>query len=753
MRRFGRFVVLATGLFAVAFLGGAARDPPLRFLVVPGNGLVTGVQGQARPGSEALRLARPVSVFAESGARSGQASTNGTRGAKPYTTWTAYGGDADSSQYSALNQINKSNVSQLQVVWTFPVTGTVIFNPLVVDEVMYLLASDNTLVAVDAATGKEIWRRQTQGTMGARGMNYWESPDRSDRRLLFIAGGYLTAINAQTGDPIPGFGDNGRVDLRIALYRPAAQPLHTGNPGRIFEGTMIVSLPAQGASYDATPADVQAYDVRTGRIQWVFHSIPHPGELGYDTWPPEAYKTSGGVHNWSELTVDEQRGIAFINFGSPRFDFYGGDRPGNNLFGNSLVALDARTGKRIWHYQLVHHDLWDYDLPQVPKLLTIRQNGRTIDVVAQATKQGFLFVFERETGHPIWPIEERPVPQSDVPGEHSSPTQPFPTRPAPFARQTFTEKDINPYLPAVEREALVQRFKFIRNDGLFTPPSFEGSISMPGHNGGANFATSAVDPTRGEMYVVAKALPTVDRLTLPGQGGRNGVPNAAAALGAPRGGVGGPIVTPEQKAAMIAQATELLANGGPLRLSSPYEFMNQNSLRMSAVGPPWSEMTAYNLNTGEIRWRIPTGTVLAPPELRIPPNTGSHFPRSGPLVTAGGLVFFATGSDRRFRAYDRDNGQEVWSMELLAASEGIPATYEIHGRQFIVVPVAAGSGMFAARFGGPGERGASVAGEGRVPEPAPGVPPEQQALVRPEGGGRGGAGGPPGQYIVLALKR
>jgi glucose dehydrogenase len=683
MSRSGRFAVLAAGPVAAAFLAQS-------FLVVTGGGLVTAVGGQARPG-------RAV-------------STNGTRGARAYTTWTAYSGGADSSQYSALDQINTSNVAQLQMVWTFPVTGTVILNPLVIDGVMYLQASADSLAAVDAATGKEIWRRQMQGTMRGRGMNYWESPDRTDCRLLFIAGGYLTAINAQTGDPIAGFGDNGHVDLRVALHRQAAQPLDTGNPGRIFENTIIVSLPAQGVGYDATPADVQAYDVRTGRIQWVFHSIPHAGEFGYDTWPPQAYKESGGVHNWSESTVDERRGIAFISFGSPRFDFYGGDRPGNNLFGNSLVALDARTGKRIWHYQLVHHDLWDYDLPQAPKLLTIRQNGRTVDVVAQATKHGFLFVFERETGRPIWPIEERPVPPSDVPGEHASPTQPFPTRPAPFARQTITEKDLNPYLPAAEREALVQRFKFLRNDGLFTPPSFEGSISMPGHNGGANFATAAVDPTRGEMYVVAKALPTVDRLTLPGQGGR--------------GGRAGPIVTTEQKAQLIAQAKALLANGEPVRLESPYEFMNQNSLSMSASGPPWSEMTAYDLNTGAIRWRIPTGTVLAPPELGIPPNTGSHFPRGGPLVTAGGLVFFATGSDRRFRAYNRDNGREVWSMELLAASEGMPATYEIQGRQFIVVPVAAGAGLFAARFGVPGP-----------------------------GAGRGGAAGPPGQYVVLALKQ
>src|SRR5205814_6445669 len=256
-----------------------------------------------------------------------------------------------------------------------------------------------------------------------------------------------------------------------------------------------------------------------------------------------------------------------------------------------------------------------------------------------------------------------------------------------LGRPTCAEKGINPDQRAAEREALVQRFKSLRNEGLFTPPSFEGSISMPGHNGGANFATSAVDPARGEMYVVAKALPTVDRLTLPGQSGR---PGAA-----------GPIVTPEQKAQMIAQAAELLANGGPLRLQSPYEFMNQNRLRMSASGPPWSEMTAYDLNSGVIRWRIPTGTVLAPSELGIPPHTGSHFPRGAPLVTAGGLVFFATGSDRRFRAYDRDRGQEVWSMELLVASEGMPATYEIHGRQLTVAPVAAGTGRFAPRSGGP----------------------------------------------------
>ena len=695
----------------------------------------------------AISTAALASLAGQSQPRSQANSTNGTRGAKPYTTWTAYGGGAHSSQYSALDQINRSTVSQLQVAWTFPVTGgSIIFNPLVVDGVMYLQVTNNTIAAVDAATGKELWRRQQQGTIGARGMNYWESPDRADRRLLFLAGGHLTAINAQTGDPIPTFGEKGRVDLRIALYRQAANPLQTSNPGRIFENTIIISLPAQGASYESTPADVQAYDVRTGKIQWVFHSIPHPGEAGYDTWPPEAYKTSGGVHNWNELTIDEERGIAFIPFGSPRFDFYGGDRPGNNLFGNSLVAIDARTGRRLWHHQLVHHDLWDWDLPQAPKLLTIRQNGQAIDVVAQATKHGFLFVFERETGRPIWPIEERPVPKSDVPGEAASPTQPFPTRPAPFARQSFTEKDINPYLPAEERQRLIERMKYLRNDGLFTPPSFEGSIQMPGHNGGANFASAAVDPTRGELYIAAKALPTVVRITLPAPAGRGGGPLV--------GGFG-PIVTPEEKATMIAEAQKLVdearAKGESPRLASPYEFLNVNAFSMSAIGPPWSEMTAYDLNTGDVKWRIPTGQVNAPPELNIPAGTGSHFPRSGPLVTAGGLVFFSTGSDRRFRAYDRETGKEVWSTELPATSEGMPATYAINGRQYIAVPVAAGTGQFAARFGGPAPAGRAGGA------PAPGAPPEQQAARAGgagQGGGRGGRGGAPvlpAQYMVFAL--
>jgi quinoprotein glucose dehydrogenase len=670
-----------------------------------------------------------VAVVAQSGGGSRAAA------AKPYTTWTAYQGGVHSAQYSALDQINKTTVSRLDVAWTYPVNGTITFNPIVVDGVMYVQGTGNAIVALDAATGKEVWRHANQGAIGARGFNYWESPDRSDRRLLYLNAGHLTAINAQNGETITSFGDNGRVDLRVALWRPARNPLQTSNPGRIFENLIIVSLPAQGAGYEATPADVQAYDVRTGKIAWVFHSIPHPGEFGYDTWPPEAYRTAGGVHNWSELTVDAQNGIAFIPFGTARFDFYGGDRPGANLFGNSLVALDARSGKRLWHQQLIHHDLWDYDLPQAPKLLTLRQNGQNVDVVAQATKQGFIFVFDRKTGRPIFPIEERPVPQSDVPGEKSWPTQPFPTKPAPFARQSFTEKDINPYLPEAEQELLRQRLRSVRNEGVFTPPSLEGSIQLPGHNGGANWGSSAVDPIRGEFYVVAKNMPTLLKLIL-----SNEEPTAGGALG---GGPASPIVTPQQKAQLLTAAKDAAAKG-PVRYTSPYDFMLSPTNGMTALGPPWSELTAYDLNTGEIKWRVPDGSTTAPPEAGIPANAGSHMPRGGPLVTAGGLVFVATASDKTVRAYDRDSGKVVWSKDLPTGSEGVPATYEVGGRQFIVFPVAAGTGSFSARFGGPAPRagGAGAAGGG---------PEAQAAGARGRGGRAGGPPPAPGAYIAYAL--
>jgi quinoprotein glucose dehydrogenase len=764
MRRAGGIISL-TG-FVVAVALAASLDSPF--------GLTQGsVEAQGRPfGSPELAQARPFGSPALAQGRQGGAARPAT--AKPYTTWQSYAGGAHSSQYSALDQINKKTVAKLQVAWTYPLAGNSIFNPVVIDNVMYF-PSGGALVAVDAATGKEIWRKDGMAPNGARGMNYWESPDRSDRRFIYLQRGAVVAVNAQNGELITSFGTEGRVDIRDAMERKPAGNVGTSNPGRIFENLYIIPLPG-GPNYGGPPSDVHAYDVRTGKLAWIFHVIPHEGEFGYDTWPEGHWKVGGGGHNWSEFTVDEENGIAFIGFGSPRYDFYGGDRKGNNLFANSLVALDARTGKRIWHQQLIHHDLWDFDIPQSAKLLTIRQNGKPRQIVAQATKQGLLFVFDRRTGQPIWPIEERPVPQTDVPGEWTSPTQPFPTKPAPFAKLSFTEKDINPYLPKETQEEVRARLRSYRNEGLYTPPSFEGSVSMPGHNGGANFGTSAVDPDRGEFYVVHKSLPTVLRITLPAppRGAGPGAGGRGAGGGGGGGGRGGgnAIVTPEQKAELMAQARVLVENakGQRLEFGSPVSFMQINfpGGAMTAVAPPWSEMVKYDLNTGEIVWRIPTGVQEAPPEYGIPNNTGVQFPRNAPLVTAGGLVFFATGPERKFRAYDRDNGRELWVTSLPNGAEGMPATYQVNGRQFVVLPVAQPGGTFpatfnnAARGAGAGPAGAPPAAAPAAPAPAapaaPGAAPAAGAAPdgqRGGGGGRGGRGGGgpqlPAAYIAYAL--
>src|SRR5215471_8816955 len=591
---------------------------------------------------------------------------------RDFATWSEYLGGADSSQYSSLKQINKSNVKQLEIAWQYPTgPGTYTFDPLIVDGVMYVLAQNNSVVALDAATGEELWVHPNMGAVGQRGMNYWESKDRSDRRLFYINAGFLTAIDARTGKTVMSFGDNGRTDIRNGLDRDPGRALQTSNPGRIFENIIITPLPAGGASYDSTPADIHAYDAITGKLLWTFHVIPHPGEFGYDTWPPDAWKTVGGVHNWNEMTVDEKRGIAYIPLGTARYDFYGANRKGNNLFGNSLLALDARTGKRLWHFQIVHHDLWDYDLTGAPKLLTVKHNGKSVDVVAQPTKFGFLYVFDRVTGEPLWPIEERPVPQTKMPGEQSSPTQPFPTKPPPFARQSFTEKDINPFATDAEQEAIREILTNSRNEGLFTPPSLRGSISAPGHNGGANWGMTAVNPTKGYLYVITKEHPTLDKLVLPGQGrggrGKGGLPAPA------------PVEPPAP------------ADNGFIRYNSPVNFITQTG-GLSAMGPPWSNLTAYDLNTGTIRWQVPNGGVLEL-DKEGHSGTGARAPRGGPVVTAGRLIFAATASDHKVRAYDEDNGKVLWEHQLPTGSDGIPAVYEVSGREYVAFCVAGGDGL------------------------------------------------------------
>jgi quinoprotein glucose dehydrogenase len=618
--------------------------------------------------------------------------------------WDQYLGGADSSQYSSLSEIDKSNVGRLEVAWTYPTGDNYLFNPLVVGNTMYVLASEpgdarparRQIVALDAATGRQLWAHANEGAVGTRGMNYWRSPDGSDERLLYINGGYLTAINAKTGETISTFGTDGRVDLRVGYEGDISRVRgQTNNPGRIFDDTIIISLPAGGAGYAATPADIHAYDVRTGAQRWIFHTVPRAGELGADTWPEQGLGNYGGVHNWSESTVDVELGIVYIPTGTARYDFYGGNRHGENLFGNSLVALDARTGKRLWHFQTIHHDLWDYDLPTAPKLLTVVHDGIAIPAVAQPSKQGFVYVFNRITGAPLWPIEERPVPQSDTPGEMSWPTQPFPTKPPPFARQSFTEADVNPYISEEDQAKVREFLRAARNEGLYTPPSLQGAVMIPGHNGGTNWGGSAVDPKNGRLYVVSKELPTTANLRAP-QAPAPGV-GPGAAGGPPGGGPGGagnrppPLPPP---------------NAGPdfVPYTAPVDFMIQPSTGLSAIGPPWSQLTAYDLNEGTILWQIPNGDVASLAAKGIT-GTGSHAPRGGVVATGGGLLFVGTSSDRKFRAYDADTGKVLWSYDLPAATEGVPAVYSVAGKQYVAIAVG-GNGLFSQGM--------------NLPEPGPG---------------------------------
>jgi glucose dehydrogenase len=602
---------------------------------------------------------------------------------RSFKTWSQYLGGADSSQYSSLAQIDRSNVSRLEVAWRYATSDgrSYRFNPLVVDGTMYVLAKNNAIVALDPATGREKWVHPNQGAVGDRGINYWESRDRTDRRLLYLNAGSLTAIDAKTGASIPSFGDNGRVDVRIGLSRDLAaiRPAQTNNPGRIYRDLFIISLPAGGAGYVASPGDVHAYDVRSGKLVWVFHTVPERGEPGAETWPEAALATGSGVHNWSELTVDEARGIVFIPTGTARYDFYGGNRHGANLYGNSVLALDAATGKRRWHFQAVHHDLWDYDLATAPKLLTVRHEGRNVDILAQPSKHGFLFVLERATGRPLWPIEERPVPQSDVPGEQTSPTQPFPTAPPPFARQSFTEKDINPHLSEEAQASLRQLLRRSVNKGLFTPPSLQGSIQIPGNSGGANWGLAAADPVKGRVFVVSKEQPAL--LTLRQMGSDQPLE--------PRG--------PDPKS-MPRDVPETFV---PFAAVNPYGFMRDEPTGLPPINPPWSQLTAYDLNKGTILWQVPNGDSrqLAARGVR---GTGAPSARAGMVVTAGGLVFIGT-PDHVFRAYDEESGRVVWETVLGGPIDGVPAVYEIDGRQFVAVcvgtplPPAASAGQPQAR--------------------------------------------------------
>jgi quinoprotein glucose dehydrogenase len=628
-------------------------------------------------------------------------------------SWRDYAGSPDNSRFSTSTEITRTNVATLQLAWNYPY-GDTGFNPVVVNGVVYGRGRNGSLIALDARTGEEMWIHDGLLGMTERGVNYWESRDGKDRRLIFALGDYLQEIDAATGKSIPSFGTGGVVDLKIGLGRDPATVGRgsSGTPGKVFENLIILGS-APGEGYFSPPGDLRAYDVVTGRLVWTFHTIPHPGEFGYETWPKDAYKYAGGANTWGEITIDAARGIAYFPTGSPTYDFYGADRIGANLFGDCLIALDARTGKRLWHFQTVHHDLWDYDNTSAPQLTTTRRNGGSVDVVAMASKTGFLYVFNRVTGEPIWPIEERPVPtKTEVPGEEVWPTQPFPTAPPAFARQRFTTADISPeLLTPAELQDYTDRIAKARNEGLFTPIGFSETIHMPGNQGGSNWSGTAANPNDGTVYVVGFNIPSLLRLVKPDEP-RGGGAGVAAAGRAGRGARGGAAPAEFPPGPVVASGPAAVRPAGTGRAASPFgggypEGTDAPSSRFTINGygtiptvvkPPYTTLTSYDLNNGTIRWQIGLGDDLRLAARGIT-GTGTALQlKTGVIPTATGLVFVSSG-DNKLRALDAVTGKDLWATSLGAPTQGSPAMYELDGHQYVLV-TASETGLRYGRIAG-----------------------------------------------------
>ncbi|MDE0263143.1 MAG: pyrroloquinoline quinone-dependent dehydrogenase [Bryobacterales bacterium] len=672
--------------------------------------------------------------------------------ASGYTGWEIYGGGNDQIRYSRLDQINRDNVGQLQVAWTYD-TGDdfnrseMQCNPIVVDGLLYATSPRMRIFALDAASGEERWSfeptidgQHPGGKHRNRGLMYWSDGD--DARVYAAMKHALFALDAKTGKPVPEFGGEGWIDLREHLGRdPETLSVGLTTPGVVYGDLLIIgSITSEGLP--SAPGDIRAFDARTGELRWSFHTLPRPGEPGYETWAEDNWKIVGGANAWAGLALDEDRGLVYTGTGSAAFDFWGGNRPGDNLYANTLLCLRAETGELVWHFQAVKHDVWDRDFPAPPSLITVKRDGKLIDAVSQAAKSGHVYVFERETGEPLFAIEEFDVPASDVPGEALATKQVLPTKPPPFSRQRLTEEDLTERTPEA-RKAVLERFRKVRSGPQFTPPSGEGTVIFPGFDGGPEWGGQAFDPETGLYYVNANEMAWILRVyekrivggNVTGKrlyqrncaachlDDRSGTPPEFPALSDLGGRFDGSAVEAiiksgvgrmpgyahlgDEAVAAIAHFTltgedsEAKA-GAP---SSPYDlplthdgynkFLDPEGY--PAVKPPWGTLNAIDMDKGEIAWTIPFGEVPELAEQGVPATGTENY--GGPIVTAGGLLFIgATNHDQKFRVFDKLTGKLLWDHKLPASGNATPAMYEVDGRQYVVI--GAGGGKSGAPSGG-----------------------------------------------------
>ena len=671
------------------------------------------------------------------------------RDSSPEREWRTYLGDRGVSHASPLDAIDRANVSRLEVAWTYDAGDAserggsqIQFNPLVVKGVLYGVSPSLRYFALDAATGEELWSFESGARVElwttSRGAVYWEDGD--DERLFVGAGPWLYALDARSGRPVDGFGESGRIDLREGIRMGDFMDVVATTPGSLFEDLLIVGGRV-GEGPGAAPGHIRAFDVRSGEQRWIFHTIPNPGEYGQETWPPDAWRSQGGANVWAGFSVDVERGLVFAPTGSASSDFYGGDRAGDNLFANTLLALDARSGERRWHFQIVRHDQWDRDLPAPPNLVEIERAGERIPAVAQVTKTGDTFLFHRESGEPLFPLREEPVAGGSVAGERPAASQPLPTRPPPFVRHGFTLDLVTQRTPEAHAEVMA-RARNMHHGSLYVPPTMQGTLQYPGFDGGAEWGGAAWDAESGLLYVNANQIATIMRLieapadisfetptggyvfmcaschgldlrgdggsmpSLIGAGERLGLLNLYRIIRDGRGrmpGFGGVLdrlglaaltwyvwsADEDETPATWAQAP------GPkqLTLGGLSKLIDTDLLPGSL--PPWGTLTAIDLSAGEIRWQLPLGDYPRALESGLSGLGAENY--GGPVVTAGGLLFIAATPDDRLRAFDKLSGELLWEGELPASGFATPASYEAGGRQFVVI--AAGGGKLGTPSG------------------------------------------------------